>query len=59
LNWAAGTLRELVLAVAEIFARRLGWDAERKQAALDAFARCAARIRDSGVVPQPPAPGTQ
>ena len=60
LNWAAGTppCGESVLAVAEIFARRLGWDAERKQAALEAFARCAAGIRDSGFGSRSPVPNT-
>lgn len=59
LDWVAGTERALVPTVAEVFARRLGWDAEQKQAALDAFARHAAGIRESGVVPQHLAPSTQ
>jgi len=41
LNWAAGALRESVPAVAEIFARRLGWDADQRQAAVESFSRVA------------------
>jgi len=41
LNWAACTFREGAPAVAKIFARRFGWTAERLQAALTAFSRCA------------------
>jgi glycerol-3-phosphate dehydrogenase len=41
LNWAACTLREAAPAVAKIFAGRFGWSAERLQAALAAFSRCA------------------
>ena len=41
LNWlAACSLREAAPAVAEIFARELGWSPERRQASLAAFARC-------------------
>ncbi len=41
LNWLAScTLRAAAPAVAEIFADRLGWDAERRQAALDSFSLC-------------------
>jgi len=41
LNWAACTLREAAPAVAQIFAARFGWNAERRQAALDDFSRLA------------------
>ena len=41
LNWAACALREPVPAVAEIFARRLGWDANQRQAAVESFSRLA------------------
>jgi glycerol-3-phosphate dehydrogenase len=41
LNWVAGTQHELVSAVAEIFARRLGWDANQRQAAVESFSRLA------------------
>jgi glycerol-3-phosphate dehydrogenase len=41
LNWlAACSLREAAPAVAEVFARELGWTPERRQASLDAFACC-------------------
>ena len=41
LNWlAACTLREAALAVAEIFARELGWTPAQRQASLSAFACC-------------------
>ncbi len=47
LNWRACTMREATPAVAEIFAARLGWSAERRQQALDAFSRFAcAPVRD-------------
>ncbi len=40
LNWlAASTLRDAAPAVAEIFAERFGWSAERRQAASDAFSQ--------------------
>lgn len=41
LNWlAACSLREAAPAVAEIFARELGWSPDRRQASLAAFACC-------------------
>jgi glycerol-3-phosphate dehydrogenase len=41
LNWlAACSLREAAPAVAEIFARELGWSPERREASLAGFARC-------------------
>jgi glycerol-3-phosphate dehydrogenase len=41
LNWlAACSLREAAPAVADIFARELGWSSERRQASLTAFACC-------------------
>jgi glycerol-3-phosphate dehydrogenase len=41
LNWlAACSMREAAPAVAEIFARELGWSPERRQASLAAFACC-------------------
>lgn len=47
LNWTACTLREAAPAAARIFAERLGWSAERQQAALEAFSQCAgAAVRD-------------
>ena len=47
LNWAACTLREAAPAIASVFASRFGWTAERLQATLTAFARCAqAGVRD-------------
>ena len=49
LNWTALTMPEAVPAVAEVFAGRFGWSAERRQAALEAFPRSAcAAARDSG-----------
>jgi glycerol-3-phosphate dehydrogenase len=41
LNWAACTLREAAPAVAHVFAAHFGWNAERRRAALDGFARLA------------------
>ena len=41
LNWTACTVPEAAPAVVEIFARRFGWSAERRQAALEAFSRSA------------------
>ena len=41
LNWAACTLREAAPAVAQIFAARFGWNAERSKSALDDFSRLA------------------
>ncbi len=41
LNWTACLLREAGPAVAQIFATQFGWSAEHRQAALEAFARCA------------------
>jgi glycerol-3-phosphate dehydrogenase len=41
LNWTACMVPELAPAVAEIFARRLGWNPERRQAALESFSRLA------------------
>jgi len=41
LNWlAACSLRQAAPAVADIFARELGWSPERRQASLEAFGRC-------------------
>ena len=49
LNWTALTMPEAVPAVAEVFAGRFGWSAERRQAALEAFSRSAcAAARDLG-----------
>jgi glycerol-3-phosphate dehydrogenase len=40
LNWfAASALREAAPAVTEIFARRLGWNSERRSAALASYLR--------------------
>ncbi len=41
LNWTACTVPEAAPAVVEIFARRFGWSAEHRQAALEAFSRSA------------------
>ncbi len=41
LNWTAQLAPEVGPAVAEIFARRLGWSPERRQAALESYARSA------------------
>lgn len=42
LNWlASSTLREAAPVVAQVFAARFGWSAERRQAALDAFSQLA------------------
>jgi glycerol-3-phosphate dehydrogenase len=47
LNWVACTLGEAATAAGEIFASHFGWDAERTQAELDSFLRCAgAGFRD-------------
>jgi glycerol-3-phosphate dehydrogenase len=40
LNWTACTLGEAAPAVAEIFARHFGWNAERRLAAVTDFSRC-------------------
>jgi glycerol-3-phosphate dehydrogenase len=37
LSWTACMLREAVPAVADLFARRLGWSAERRGSAVEAF----------------------
>jgi glycerol-3-phosphate dehydrogenase len=48
LNWlGAGSLREAAPAVAEIFARQLGWSPERRQDSLAAYARCCGMPRSS------------
>lgn len=41
LNWTAQLVPEAAPAVAEIFARRLGWSAERREAALEDYSRSA------------------
>lgn len=46
LNWTACTLGEAAPAVAEIFARRFQWSAERQMAAVLNFSRCACARSD-------------
>jgi glycerol-3-phosphate dehydrogenase len=48
LNWTAQLVPEAAPAVAEIFARRLGWSAERREAALEHYSRSACvALRDT------------
>jgi glycerol-3-phosphate dehydrogenase len=41
LNWSACKLRETAAGMAQPFASRFGWSAERQQAVLDDFSSCA------------------